>query len=373
MWVFAFFLLAGCAASGADLKGVYPANAAKPIGPYTPGIDAGDFIYVSGQGANTASADIATQTRETLNNVKTILEAAGVTMGHVVQAEVYLTDVKHYDAVNKVYAEFFPADPPARSEVVVAALPGITKVEITVTAIHDAKKRRAYSIEPPVVPVSDAVQAGDRVYLSGVPAISLAKGAIPDSPTAQVRGLLKRMSAVLAKANLGLRHLAFAQVYIDRSVPMKVLGKLLTDELSSETAVSVIQTEALPRGAHIQINGVASRDTKRLGDCTSVGDTLYCGSRSGPVEQALQGVSALMESTGMDLRRVVATHVYVDTIKNFETMNKAYAGAFGKSFPARTTVQPTREAQELNLAPSTDSPPPVKGSPRVHISAIAVR
>ena len=99
----------------------------------------------------------------------------------------------------------------------------------------------------------------------------------------------------------------------------------MTEVLPSEAALSVIETAALPMGAHIEISGVASRDAKREGDCTSIGDTVYCPGAGGTIEQALKRISANMTNAKAELSRVVAANVFIDDIQNFEAMNKMYA------------------------------------------------
>jgi 2-iminobutanoate/2-iminopropanoate deaminase len=113
----------------------------KPIGPYSQAIRANGFLYVSGQVAldpNTSelmAGDISQQTERTLENVKGIVEAAGSKMSHVVKATVFLKDMNEFAAMNKVYADYFPSAPPARSTVQVARLPKDALVEIEVIAI----------------------------------------------------------------------------------------------------------------------------------------------------------------------------------------------------------------------------------------------
>lgn len=368
----AFALLA----VGADLKPVYPSNAAKPIGPYTPGISAGGYVYVSGQGARDAAGNLPAtfeeQTRQCLKNVQAIVEAAGLTMQHVVWAQVFIADRKNLNALEKVYGSFFAKDPPARSAVVVRNMPGETPVEIAVVALRDLKQRKPLNLTPPRGAVSDAVQTDDRVYVSGVLGID-PQNRVPKQPRAQVKLLTSQISAVLAKAGLEMRHMAYAHVYVDNAMPMKLLGQLLTETLPSETALTVTQTAALPRGAHIEISGIASRDATRQGDCSSVGETLYCPSAAGTIEQALNRIKANMDIAKLDLSRIVATNVFLDDITEFQAMNKIYAGAFGKWLPTRVTLQPTTKGDELNLAPGTDTAPPKPNSPRAQITVIAVR
>lgn len=110
------------------------------IGPYSQAAKAGGFLFVSGQlpidpatGAF-AGDDIAAQTRQSLTNVKNIVEAAGMTMDDVLRVGVFLKDMEHFAAMNAVYGEFFTGDCPARAAVQVARLPKDALVEIEAVA-----------------------------------------------------------------------------------------------------------------------------------------------------------------------------------------------------------------------------------------------
>lgn len=112
-------------------------NAPGAIGPYSQAVDCGAFLITSGQvpidpaTGEFVSGGIAEQTRQSLTNVKAILEAAGLTMDHVVKTTVFLQDMGDFAAMNAVYAEFFTeGNYPARSAVEVAKLPKGALVEI---------------------------------------------------------------------------------------------------------------------------------------------------------------------------------------------------------------------------------------------------
>jgi 2-iminobutanoate/2-iminopropanoate deaminase len=104
-------------------KSVFPENAPRPAGPYSPAVVAGDFIYVSGQGPTDPATgqyvrdSVQAETRQVLRNIQTILEAAGATLADVVKCNVYLADRNDFAAMNEAYQEFFPNDPPARTTV----------------------------------------------------------------------------------------------------------------------------------------------------------------------------------------------------------------------------------------------------------------
>ena len=112
-------------------------NAPAAIGPYSQAIDCGSLLITSGQipidpaTGNLVEGDITAQTRQSLTNVKAILEAAGLTMDNVAKTTVFLAHMSDFAAMNAVYAEFFTeGNYPARSAVEVGALPTGALVEI---------------------------------------------------------------------------------------------------------------------------------------------------------------------------------------------------------------------------------------------------
>lgn len=110
------------------------------VGPYSPAVEAGDLIYFSGQipidsaSGKIIEGDIKAQTIQSLSNLTVVLKAAGVTSDDIVKTTVYLTDMKDYAAVNKIYGEYFKAPYPARTAIAVLALPLGSKIEIDVIA-----------------------------------------------------------------------------------------------------------------------------------------------------------------------------------------------------------------------------------------------
>lgn len=117
------------------------ASAPQAIGPYSQAIRTESMVFVSGQipldpatGA-LLEGDIAAQTRQVLQNVQAILEAAGSSLAQVVKTTVFLADINDFAAMNAVYGEFFAHEPPARSAFQVAALPKGARVEVEVIAL----------------------------------------------------------------------------------------------------------------------------------------------------------------------------------------------------------------------------------------------
>lgn len=120
-------------------QAIATAKAPGAIGPYSQAIDAGAFVFVSGQiPVNPATGDIPStieeQTQQSISNLKAILEAAGLTIENVVKTTVFLADMNDFAAMNGVYAANFKEPFPARSAVAVKTLPKNVLVEIEVIA-----------------------------------------------------------------------------------------------------------------------------------------------------------------------------------------------------------------------------------------------
>ncbi|HLT71477.1 MAG TPA: RidA family protein [Cyclobacteriaceae bacterium] len=119
---------------------VYSAEAPAPIGPYSQGIKAGGFLFVSGQIAIEKSSgqlrtvDIETETRQVMYNLGEILKAAGMTFSNVVKCSIFLRDMGQFTTVNEIYASYFGNLPPARETVEVSRLPKDVNVEISCIA-----------------------------------------------------------------------------------------------------------------------------------------------------------------------------------------------------------------------------------------------
>ncbi|MEG1002238.1 RidA family protein [Clostridium sp.] len=115
-------------------------NAPEAIGPYSQAIRVGDMIYTSGQiplvpGTKDLITEIKAATKQSLSNIKGILEEAGTSMDKIIKTTVFVKDLNDFAAVNEVYGTFFQGEPPARSCVEVAKLPLDAPVEIEVIAI----------------------------------------------------------------------------------------------------------------------------------------------------------------------------------------------------------------------------------------------
>ena len=361
---------------GAEVRAIVPTPGPAIIGPYSPGISVGDYLYVSGQGAKGPNGSMpdtfAGQVRQTLENVKAVVEAAGLTMDHIVYMQVYLEDMQNFDQMNSVYAQYFQKAPPARATLGVAKLLGIP-VEINAVAVRDIGNKKPIVVAgyDPHEPVSPGILTHDRLYVSGMRGRDLRTGAIPSDPAEQVDAALDGVKAVLEAAGLGLSHMVFVNPYLTKQIPMRVMNKLYASrfEFGNTPARATIQVSSLPGGAQIEYTGIAVRDlgqrhavrpknmrpSPTASPCVFAGDTLYCSAKNafipGPnagvyattienqVRQSLRNLLDNLEEADLDFSDVVATNVYLDDVSDFQAMNKIYAKYLKTPFPARTTVQ----------------------------------
>jgi reactive intermediate/imine deaminase len=360
------------AAAGADLRVVAPAGAAV-AGPYSPGLMANDFLYVSGQGPvgrdGKSASGFEAQMRQTLENVKAVVEAGGLTMQHVVYAHVYLTDMSDYGQMNRLWSQAFPKAPPARAVLGVYKLPGNGLVEITAVAFKDLSRRRVLAPPGyPEAPASPGIIAGEKVYLSGFPGADLA-GKVPEDLSEQVELAFDHMKKTLAVAGLDFRHVVFVNPYQTEKAA-GVMNKLYAShfEFDNTPGRATIRANSLPFGANIEFTGVAVRDLSKrravrprnmapsptASPCVWGDDTYYCSAKSafipgpnlgvylptvdGQVRMTMRNLLDGLEEAGLKFANVVATNVYLDDTNDFARMNRVYAQYFSDPKPTRTTV-----------------------------------
>lgn len=395
------FLVAFTLAAAAERTVVFPPGV-KPVGPYSPGILTSEYLYVSGQGVRAADgtmpATFAEQARQCLENVKTIVEAAHLTMDHVVYIQVYFADMAQYDALEPILAGYFGKNPPARASLGVHRMPG-TNLEINAVAVRDLARKKAiipqgYQRGAASVP---GVQVGDRLFIGGAFGRDPA-GQVPDDPAVQVQLALDQFRAVLSAAGMDFRHVVFVNPYLTAKLPMDVMNRVYAKhvEFGNTPARATIQVASLPMGAQIEFTGVAIGDLSKrravrpknmapsatASPCVWADDTLYCSAKAGfipgqnggiwaqdvenQVRQTMRNLLDGLEEADLDFSNVVVSNVYLDDMDEFARMNRVYGKYFGAAPPTRTTVSPK---------PPVERKPDAQGpSPKLEeISVIAVK
>jgi len=119
---------------------IAPKDGPPPVGPYSPAVAANGFLFVSGQiPLNPATGELVTdsfenQVRQTLDNLKSVIESAGLTLDEVVKVTIFVVDLANFGELNQIYEEYFSQSKPARACVQAAALPKGVGVEIEAVA-----------------------------------------------------------------------------------------------------------------------------------------------------------------------------------------------------------------------------------------------
>lgn len=349
---------------------------------YSPAVDAGDYLYISGQGPRkpdgTLPATFSERVRQCLDNIQAIVKSAGLSMEHLVYVQVYLEDMSGYDEMNKVFAEYFGKSQPARAVLGVART-SESPIEISAVAVRGLDDKKP--VYPPNEKSADSAPPGmltrDRLFVSGMRGADPVTGKVPDDPASQVDMALDRMEAVLKAAGLDLRNMVFVNPYLTSAIPTRVMNEHYARrfEFGNTPARATIQVSSLPGGAHIEYTGVGVRDlTQRkavrpknmppsptASPCVFAGDTLYCSAKDGFIPGPHGGVYATttqhqlrqtmrnqldnLEEAGMTLDQVVATNVYLDNLSDISEFDEVYAQYFGSTPPARTTVQQIAPAE----------------------------
>jgi enamine deaminase RidA (YjgF/YER057c/UK114 family) len=312
------------------------------------------------------------QIRQALENVKSVVQAAGLTMEHVVYTQVYLEDISKYGEVNGVFAEVFGKTPPARAVLGVAKLPE-PSVQINAVAVRSLIGRRA--IYPTGYKADKSASPGiltqDRLFISAMPGSDPTSGKVPVDPAAQVDSALDRMKAVVEAAGLDLRHMVFVNPYLTADIPTQVMNQRYAQrfEFGNTPARATIEVSSLPGGAHIEYTGIAVRDLKQrravrpknmppsptASPCVFAGETLYCSAKSGfipgphggvyasttthQLRQTMRNLLDNLEEAGMTLDDVVGTNVYLDDLSDQRTFDAVYVQYFSRVLPARTTIE----------------------------------
>lgn len=369
------------ALAAADKKVIFPPGA-NVAGPYSPGILAGGFLYVSGQGAKGPDGKfpdtVAAQVRQCLDNVKSIVEAAGLSMRQLVYAQVYVPEPWKFPDIDAAWREYFGKNSPARAVLGVARLPEDTPVEINaIAAAGDSAPReiRLARDESGNAP-PDGVLARGLLYFSG-------------SPAANPKDALEHMGAILRASGMDFRNVVFVNPYMTGAIGYGEMNRAYAPyfEFGNTPARATIEVSKLPDGAAIEFTGVAVQDLSQrravrpknmppsatASPCVFAGDIFFCSAKNAFIPGPNSGVYAStveeqvrmsfrnlldgLEEAGLTLDNVVAANVYLDDIADFPKMNGVYKTYFHAAPPTRTTVQQIAPAKERQANDRGQWPP----------------
>jgi enamine deaminase RidA (YjgF/YER057c/UK114 family) len=397
-------LLATVLTAQERVRAVTPAHSASSGNRFlSPGVDTGDYLYISGQGPRRVDGTIPSapnaQFHQALDNIKVVVESAGLTLDNVVYVQVYLTDIGSYSEMNRVFAEYFPKTPPARAVLGVYGLPD-PLVQINAVAVRNLDGRKA--VYPANFSKDESASPGilthDRLFISGMAGIDPLTGKVPDDPAAQVDLALDGMQAVVKAAGLEMSHVVFVNPYLTSDIPSRVMNERYAKrfEFGNTPGRATIEVSRLPRGARIEYTGVAVRELQQrkavrpknmppsptASPCVFAGDTLYCSAKSGfipgphggvyasttqhQLRQTMRNLLDNLEEAGMEFSQVVAVNVYLDDLADLPAFDVVFGQYFGPIMPANTTVQQIAPADRK--ADKNDNYPDLE-----QVSLIAVR
>jgi len=348
----------------------------------SPAIEAGGYIYASGQGPRRPDGSIPAkfgdQVRQALENVRSVIGSKGLTMDHVVYVHVYLEDTDRYSELNEVFADYFLKDPPARAVLGVARLPE-SPVQITAVAVRDLNRKQPVlePNSPPNKAYSPGLLTHDRLFVSTMPGSDPASGNVPQDPASQVNLALDRMKSVLQAAGLTMAHMVFVNPYLTSEVPMRIMNQQYAQqfEFGNTPGRATIEVSSLPQGAHIAYTGVAVRDLRQrrairpknmppsptASPCVFAGDTLYCSAKSGFIpgpnggvyagttldqtRQTMRNLLDNLEEADMNYSQVVSTTIYLDDVSDGPLFAKVYKKFFSGSLPVETVLQQIKSTE----------------------------
>jgi len=339
-------------------------------------VEGAGYIFVSGQGPTRPGGNppstFPDQVRQTLDNIKAVLQSAGLTPDHLVYLQVYLEDIQRVPELDDVFASYFPKDPPARAVLGVAMVP-TSAIQINAIAVRDLQGKQAVVL--PGAKSNRAFSAGmlthDQLFVSTMLGRDPATGAVPQDPAQQVNLALDGVKSVVEAGGLTMAHMVFVNPYMTSEISYRAMNEQYAKrfEFGNTPGRATIEVSSLPDGAHMAFTGIAVRDLSRrqairpknmppsptASPCVFAGDILYCSAKSGFIpgpnggvffastadqtRQTMRNLLDNLEEAGMTFDQVVSTTIYLDDLRDTAALTKVYQKYFGNTLPAQTIVQ----------------------------------
>jgi enamine deaminase RidA (YjgF/YER057c/UK114 family) len=350
----------------------------NPSLPFSPAVKAGGFIYVAGAigdgSTPLAKGDVRAQTRQTLDGIQKTLQAAGSSLANAASVTVYLRNAADAGAMNEVYATYFPANPPARTTVVVpqalASADGL--IEISMIAIPNGGERvvvhpDGWAKVPS--PYSYGIKSGNTLFLSGLVSRSPKDNTnVTGDITAQTKFVLENGAAILKQAGMSYADVVSSRVYLADDSTFQAMNAAYRPFFSDIPPARLTVKSGLPGADYaVEIQMIAVKDATRLAVTTPnadgtpgrananlsaairIGNRLYVSGITGNTQEnrgdvkaqsseVLARVDRTLKAAGYTWADVVDATVFMKDMAGFNDMNTAYRQTFAKDFPARATV-----------------------------------
>jgi 2-iminobutanoate/2-iminopropanoate deaminase len=331
-------------------KQVFPG--ANPALPFSAAVKADGVIYVSGTLGS--GGDVKAQTKQVLDTISATLKTAGSSLANAASVTVYLRNQSDFAGMNEVYRTYWTKDPPARTTVMVPLLnEGL--VEIAVAAVPTGGERvvinpSEWSSSPN--PYSYGIKTGSTLFLSGL----IARNGKDNSPIPG--GMAVQTKAVLDNARVYISDQAAFQdmnnvyrTYFPSDPPARATVKALLTSPDYIVEIAMVAVKATNRSAFTTPNADGTPGAKNVNLSAGIraGGRFYVsgvlgntadnkGDVKAQAAEALMRIGRTMKAAGYDWKDVVDGVVYLPDLTKFNDMNASYREAFGKDFPARTTV-----------------------------------
>jgi enamine deaminase RidA (YjgF/YER057c/UK114 family) len=350
---------------------------------FVPGARVGKTLYISGKGDYRPNAEFPEKVENCLNEIRKTLQSAGLDMKHVVKSFVYLEDHEKYAEMNRHYAKFFPEDPPARTTLGVAQVPGESRLEITCIAYTDLAEKKRIGEPPPGFPYSPGILAGDTLYVSGK-GDQLPDRQHPATFEEQVRQAMRNVETTLKQAGMDFRHVVMSHVFLDKYENLEAANKVYNEffEDGNEPACATVFVDWIPGGSHVEITCIATTDLAgrkvvrppglRNGSSEGAvaaspavwaGNTLYIsglagtkpagGLEAGNLEEQIHQMArnhiAVLDSAGLGLEDIASGCVYLRDMKDYQPMNAVYRRYFSRGQAVRTCLMPNSASERNDI------------------------
>jgi reactive intermediate/imine deaminase len=355
--------------------------------PFSPGIVAGDFVYLSGTlatrpGGKIVAGDIRTQTARVLDLLGERLRAAGSSMEQVAAVTIYLKNADDFAAMNEVYVKYWPKDPPTRTTVVANLVVPEALIEVSMVALRAGVERQVILpngwLRSPN-PYSYAIRSGNTIFVSGlVSRNGKDNTVVPGDMKAQTQVVLQNAREILQAAGMSLADVVSSRVYITDTALFQEMNAAYRDGFPNvPPARATVRCGLMNKDYQVEITMLAVKDSSRkavipsapasaprppgapaggtvrpvLSSAIGVGDRLFLSGMLGSNEgnktdaaaqtrETLSRIGQTLTAAGFNWHDVVDAVVYLPRLEDFAAMNGAYREPFGTSaLPARATIQ----------------------------------
>jgi reactive intermediate/imine deaminase len=363
------------------LAGLAPAASAQTSSlppPFSPAVVAGNFVYVSGMlptgaGGTIVAGDVKVQTARVLDNLSALLERNGSRMAQVAAVTVYLKNAQDFAAMNEVYANYWPKDPPTRTTVMVNLVAPDALVEIGMVALRDGVERRV--VHPSTwlrspSPYSYGIQSGDTLFLSGlVSRNGKDNTAVAGDMKTQTETVLRNAGEILAAAGMAMADVVSSRVFVTDTAMFQDMNAAYRTAFAANPPVRATVKAGLTAPQYLveitmlavkggakevlttpNADGTPGKPNPILSSGIKIGSRLFLsgmlgstdankGDAAGQTRETLARLGRTLKAAGFDWSDVADAVVYLPSVKDFGAMNAAYRDVLGKSLPARATVE----------------------------------